>query len=121
MIGQRGIGFKALAQDHPRREPDEHALPTSSGDGASSGAPVPAHPGPLRHGRGMVALLGGASWLAGIPAAAAMAPLCLGLLLASLFRHLAMRERLTPPYMNVPDEAGWFFLVGHVLCIATDV
>lgn len=67
---------------------------------------------------GMVALVGVASWLIGIPAAATMAALSLGLSLVALFRHVAMRERLAPPYLNSLDEAAWFFLIGHVLRVA---
>lgn len=70
---------------------------------------------------GMVALMGVVSWLIGVPAAATMAALSLGLSLADLFRHLAMRERLAPPYLNSLDEAAWFFLIGHALRVAGEV
>ena len=69
----------------------------------------------------MVALMGGASWLVGVPAAATMAALSLGLSLAALFRHLATREPMAPPYLNSLDEAAWFFLIGHVSRVAADI
>lgn len=68
----------------------------------------------------MVALMGGASWIIGVPAAATMV-LSLGLSLNVLFCYLAMWERSVPPYLSSLDKAAWFLLIGHVLRVAGEV